>query len=50
MIRDLLMHAIPFEVRAHHGRFVTPLERETADRLKERKAIRKGYQAAQVRG
>lgn len=50
MIRDLLMHAIPFEVRVHHGRFVTPLERETADRLKERKAIRIAYSSAQVRG
>lgn len=49
MIRDLLMHAIPFEVRAHHGRFVTPLERETADRLKERKADRAVYRKVQVR-
>lgn len=49
MIRDLLMHAIPFEVRAHHGRFVTPLERETADSLKDRKTIRSAYSKAQVR-
>lgn len=47
MIRDILMQAIPFEVRAHHGRFVTPVERDTADRLTNRKARRAVYQAVQ---
>ncbi|SCY69491.1 hypothetical protein SAMN05660666_02517 [Novosphingobium aromaticivorans] len=49
MIRDLLMLAIPYEVRAHHGRFVTPIEQDTHNRLCERKAKRVVYQAAQVK-
>lgn len=47
MIRDLLMQAIPFEVRAHHGRFVTPNERSLSDNLRERGLVRKIYAAVQ---
>ena len=47
MMRALIMQTLPFEVRAHHGRFITETERTVDAGLRARRLVRKVYAAVQ---